>query len=115
MGVMKPIARRVAIMVVATAAALFVAMILIEVWVRLRWDDTKGTPGFFLTDAVRGQRLAPGYDGWFAGVPVRINALGFRDRRNYLLEKPPGTFRIFVLGDSVTFGHGTLDDTTYPA
>lgn len=91
-----------------------VAMVLIEAWVRLRWDDTKGTPGFFLTDAVRGQRLAPGYDGWFAGVPVRINTLGFRDRRNYTLEKPPGTFRILVLGDSVTFGHGTLDDTTYP-
>ena len=57
-------------------------------WVRLRWDDTRGTPGFFLTDAARGQRLAPGYDGWFAGVPVRINSLGFRDRRDYTLEKP---------------------------
>ena len=111
---MRSIARRVAIMGVATAAALCVAMILIEVWVRLRWDDTKGTPGFFLTDAARGQRLAPGYDGWFAGVPVRINSLGFRDRRDYTLEKPANTIRILVLGDSVTFGHGALDDTTYP-
>jgi hypothetical protein len=91
-----------------------VCMVLVEVWVRLRWDDRQGRPGFFLTDANRGQRLAPGYDGWFAGVPVRINSLGFRDRREYSLDKPPGTFRIIVLGDSLTFGHGTLDDTTYP-
>ena len=111
---MKPIARRVAIMAVATAAAVFAAIVLVEAWVRLRWDDTRGTPGFFLTDAAQGQRLAPGYAGWFAGVPVRINSLGFRDSRDYTLEKPADTIRILVLGDSVTFGHGTLDDTTYP-
>ncbi|HUQ87604.1 MAG TPA: GDSL-type esterase/lipase family protein [Vicinamibacterales bacterium] len=89
-------------------------MIAIELWVRMRWDDKQGRPGFFLTDANRGQRLSPGYDGWFAGVPVRINSMGFRDRKEYSLEKSANTFRILVLGDSVTFGHGTLDETTYP-
>lgn len=89
-------------------------MVLIEAWVRVRWDSKRGTPGFFLSDPVRGNRLAPGYQGWFAGVPVRINSLGFRDWREYATEKRPGTFRILVLGDSVTFGHGTLDETTYP-
>jgi hypothetical protein len=98
----------------ATAAATVVAMAAVEVWVRVRWDQAKGQPGFFLSDASRGQRLAPGYDGWFAGVPVRINNLGFRDRRDYSLAKAPHTFRILVFGDSVTFGHGTLDTTTYP-
>ena len=98
----------------ATAIATLMAMLVIEVWVRWQWDDAKGRPGFFLTDASRGQRLAPDYDGWFAGVPVRINSLGFRDRRDYSLEKPASTFRILVFGDSVTFGHGTLDTTTYP-
>ena len=102
------------IAVPAALAAALVAALAIEVWVRIAWDESRGTPGFFLTDAARGQRLAPGYDGWFAGVPVRINSLGFRDRRDYALEKPPNTLRILVLGDSVTFGHGTLDDTTYP-
>jgi hypothetical protein len=98
----------------ATLVASALAMIVIELWVRWQWDETKGRPGFFLTDATRGQRLAANYDGWFAGVPVRTNSLGFRDRRDYSLDKPPGVFRILVLGDSVTFGHGTLDDTTYP-
>ncbi len=106
--------RRIAVASAAAMVAMFLAMVLIEIWVRVQWDETRGTPGFFLTDARRGQRLAPGYDGWFAGVPVRINSLGFRDRREYSLDKPANTFRILVLGDSVTFGHGTLDDTTYP-
>lgn len=98
----------------ATLIACVLSAVLIEGWVRIRWDSKRGTPGFFLSDPVRGNRLAPGYEGWFAGVPVRINSLGFRDRRDYSVAKPPGTFRILILGDSVTFGHGTLDDTTYP-
>lgn len=85
-----------------------VLVLLIEAWVRVSWDPRKGTPGFFVSDPVRGQRLAENYDGWFAGVPVHINALGFRDTRDYDLRKGPTTFRILVLGDSVTFGHGAL-------
>ena len=78
----------------------------IEIWVRASWDPHKGSPGLFLTDPIRGQRLAPNYVGWFAGIPLRINNLGFRDDRDYQLAKSPRTFRILVLGDSVTFGHG---------
>ena len=103
---------------VLTIPALMIAtvtsMVLIEVWVRWRWDDRRGTPGFYISDAELGQRLAPGYDGWFAGVPVRINRLGFRDARDYSIEKSPKTFRILVFSDSVTFGHGALSETTYP-
>jgi len=80
----------------------------VEVWVRATWDLHKGRPGFFLSDARRGQRLAAGYDGWFAGIPVHINSLELRDSREYDLTKKPNTFRILVLGDSVTFGHGSV-------
>jgi lysophospholipase L1-like esterase len=98
----------------ATLLAAVVAAIAIESWVRLSWDDRRGRPGFYVSDAELGQRLSPNYDGWFAGVPVKINALGFRDDRDYALDKREGTFRILVVGDSVTFGHGTRSDTTYP-
>ena len=94
--------------------AALLAVVAVEVWVRWSWDERRGRPGFYVSDAVLGQRLAPNYDGWFAGVPVKINALGFRDDRDYGIEKPAGGFRILVLGDSVTFGHGTRSDTTYP-
>ena len=98
----------------AAIATITVAAIAIEIWVRVSWDERRGTPGFFLSDAARGQRLAAGYTGWFAGVPVKVNSLGFRDPREYSLTKPPGAFRILVLGDSVTFGHGAQFETTYP-
>lgn len=101
----------------STLPALVVSLLLasaIEIWVRATWNPKRGTPGLFLTDAVRGQRFAPNYNGWFAGVPVHINNLGFRDPRDYALAKSPKTFRIVFLGDSVTFGHSSVYEHTYP-
>ncbi|MGE0865656.1 MAG: SGNH/GDSL hydrolase family protein, partial [Vicinamibacterales bacterium] len=105
------------LLLVGVPAALLSALLaatLIELWVRAGWDDGRGTPGFYVSDAALGQRLGAGYDGWFAGVPVKINNLGFRDTRDYALAKSPGTVRVLVLGDSVTFGHGATFETTYP-
>ena len=104
---------------VTVTIPVFVAAVLVvaggvELWVRARWNPKNGTPGLFLSDARRGQRFAPNYDGWFAGVPVHINNLGFRDPRDYSTAKRPGTFRIVFLGDSVTFGHGSVYEHTYP-
>ena len=99
---------------IASGIAAMVCVLAIEIWVRSAWDESRGTPGFFVSDPVLGQRLAANYDGWFAGVPAHTNSLGFRDTREYPLSKAPGTFRILVLGDSVTFGHGALYETSYP-
>ena len=98
----------------AIAAATVIALVAVELWVRVSWDARRGKPGFYLSDPVRGFRLGENYHGWFAGVPVHINSLGLRDPREYQLAKKPNTFRILVLGDSVTFGHGSLYETTYP-
>jgi hypothetical protein len=109
-----PLRKLVTVALPTALLALCVCMIAVESWVRWRWDPRRGMPGFFVADAQLGQRLAPGYDGWFAGVPVKINSLGFRDPREYAVDKPAGAYRILVLGDSVTFGHGAIYDATYP-
>lgn len=48
----------------------------------------------------------------YVGVPVRINALGLRDRE-VAVPKPPGVFRVLAVGDSVTFGFGVRLEDTY--
>jgi len=105
-------------LLLVTLPAIVIGVVLmaagVEAWVRASWDVKKGVPGFFLSDPVRGQRLAANYTGWFAGVPVHINSLELRDPREYPLEKDSRTFRILVLGDSVTFGHGSVYEHTYP-
>src|SRR5206468_9067960 len=107
--------RRLLVIALPSAAiATLLGAAAVEVWVRATWDTRKGRPGFFLSDPVRGQRLAAGYDGWFAGVPVHVNSLELRDPREYELAKRANTFRILVLGDSVTFGHGSVYEHTYP-
>lgn len=110
----RAIVKFLAISVPAALIAVLLLACAVEVWTRARWEPLKGTPGFALSDPVRIQRLAPGYRGWFAGVPVSINRLGFRDDREYALDKSPRTFRIIVLGDSVTFGHGSVFEHAYP-
>ncbi|HEY5998020.1 MAG TPA: SGNH/GDSL hydrolase family protein [bacterium] len=59
-------------------------------------------------------RLRRGVRKYFAGIDdVTINSSGFRGPE-VSQEKPAGTTRIVVLGDSVSFGHGVPDDAPYP-
>ena len=81
----------------AAFVAAIVMALLVEVWVRWSWDTTRGTPGFLVSHPTRGQRLGINYAGWFAGVPVTTNALGFRSTRDDRVPKNPNTFRILVL------------------
>ncbi|MBI4354494.1 MAG: hypothetical protein HY595_04590 [Candidatus Omnitrophica bacterium] len=90
------------------------ATLLLELGIRLTWDQRQGVPGLVLGHPTRVELLAPNYRGYFAGQPLRTNNLGFRDNRDYELRKRPGVFRIVVLGDSVTFGHGCRFEETWP-
>lgn len=98
----------------ATIVAIACAAISIEFWVRSTWDPLKGSPGLFESSPTRIEQLAPNYEGYYTGVPLKTNNLGFRDNRDYEVAKGPSTIRIAILGDSVTFGHGSLYESTYP-
>ena len=59
-------------------------------------------PEFYQPDASRGYALRPGMKGWYRKEGksfVTINSDGLRDREHAKV-KPPGTFRIALLGDS---------------
>jgi hypothetical protein len=110
----RSLAKFLKITIPVTVISVLVLALLVEIVIRVTWDEKKGRPGFFIRSDTRLEMLSPNYSGWYGGVPVRINNLGFRDPRDYDLAKKPNTFRIIVLGDSVTFGHGSIYESTYP-
>lgn len=57
--------------------------------------------------------LRPSYQVDLEGQPIRTNSAGFRDVE-FVPEKPQGTFRIAIVGDSVTFGWGVAVEEAYP-
>jgi hypothetical protein len=97
-----------------TFPAILIALLCAEGISRLTWDHKLGTPGFSLPHTVRGWELAKNYSGHWEGTPAKTNNLGFRDNQDYAIEKGEKTFRIMVLGDSVTFGAGANYKETWP-
>lgn len=85
------------------AAALLLALAAVEIYLRV--DDRRRDEQFWtlrMPDPVRGWALRPSYAGWVLNenrVWVEINSDGMRDRE-HPVEKPPGTLRVAVLGDS---------------
>ncbi len=63
-------------------------------------------------DPVLDYRRIPGTSWIYNNLRYDINRSGWRDR-DYQLERPPGVFRIVVLGDSVTNGHGVEMEEIY--
>lgn len=57
--------------------------------------------------------LKPDQDQIYMSVPVRTNQWGMRDR-DYTLEKPPGVFRIGLIGASNDMGYGVEVEKIYP-
>lgn len=56
--------------------------------------------------------MKPGSHYQWQGIPVDINSHGLRGPET-TYAKPPGTFRILSLGDSVTMGWGVREEATY--
>ena len=57
--------------------------------------------------------LIPNAQGVLYDQEIRINSYGMRDEET-TTKKPGDTFRIAVLGDSVTFGYGVSKEESYP-
>ena len=74
-----------------------------SVWSFLRASD----------DPVLAYELIPGAQGSGFGTEVSVNSLGFRGPE-IAPDKPQGTQRIAVLGDSITFGNDLSLEETYP-
>jgi len=64
-------------------------------------------------NAEMSHRHRPNSEAFLMGVNVKINSLGLRDRE-ITKAKPPGTYRIVVLGDSTTLGWGVRFEELYP-
>lgn len=54
----------------------------------------------------------PDVEYLWEGIPVRINSYGLRTDE-FQVPKPPGTYRILNLGDSIAFGWETRLEDTY--
>lgn len=69
---------------------------------------------YFEADPSTGYRLQPGGIGHYQmNIPAVANSHGHRDVE-VTLEKPPGVFRILVLGDSFTVGANVRQEEAYP-
>jgi len=80
-------------------ASLVVGLLIFELFLRAAGYTY---PIFYEPDAVRGYRLQPDHEGWQTKegrAYVRVNGDGLRDRE-HAKEKPAGTLRVAVLGDS---------------
>lgn len=90
------------------------ALLIAEVGVRIanRWF-----PYFYCYDAARGWGLRPDTAGYYrreGGSWVRVNADGFRGP-DFPKNKPPGTIRIAVIGDSYTQAMQVPEEDTFAA
>jgi len=83
--------------------------------------QAKSPPDWVSIGKTSAARPLPGLLGWelvpsaavmFKGAPFHVNRWGMRDR-DYTFEKPPGTYRIALLGSSHAAGSGVGDDETF--
>ena len=93
------VVKRVLANLLLVISGLGVSLLIAELGLRLACISY---PAFHRVDEITGIALIPGAEGWYrteGEAYVRINNAGFRDQ-DHTKEKPDGTLRIAVLGDS---------------
>ncbi|HZT61267.1 MAG TPA: hypothetical protein VFA21_21855 [Pyrinomonadaceae bacterium] len=103
---------RLRVKLAVVAASVVVALLIFEAFLRVIGFTY---PIFYQPDEVRGYSLRPGMEGWYRKEGesfVRINSDGLRDRE-HAKQKPPGTFRVAVVGDSYAEAFQVEQDKTF--
>lgn len=116
---------RVLAMIIPTVVLLVLGLIALELFAR--WSYGRPSMHFGVEmwkyakllkikaeNAEMSHRHRPGASAFLMGAEMKINSLGLRDREDITKEKPPGTYRIVVLGDSTTVGWGVPFEKLYP-
>jgi lysophospholipase L1-like esterase len=94
-------------------------LVLVETMLRTFYPQYGGKePGQF--HPILGVSLIPNFEGVHIAyghenvTNIHTNSLGFRDSE-VQIPKPENVFRILVLGDSMTFGLGVMEEEAFPA
>lgn len=90
-----------------------VILVVLEAMCHVVLLSNDSLPVDFAPDPYMAYRMVPGRGVSSLGVPFEINARGLRGPE-IVTPKPPGVYRILVLGDSVTLGYGVPDEVSYP-
>jgi len=93
---------------IAVAVGLVFALAIVEVGLRFR---APGDHRYMTSDPLFHHRLKANLRTRVGGVEFNTNSLGLRDRE-VTRPKPPGVFRVLMLGDSFTEGAGLPIETT---
>jgi lysophospholipase L1-like esterase len=100
--------RSAALMLITALLCLLVAECVLR-----QTDVLEFPPAVSKGHPTRGYTLRPGFSGETAyGVPVRINAFGFRSPE-IAVPKPAALRRVVILGDSVTFAEGVAEEESF--
>ena len=88
----------------------------IELLARLKYTPQKYNDFgvIFDYDKDRAFRLKKNFSGTYAEKPFTTNSFGYRSPE-ITLEKPEGTKRVLMVGDSITFGDGIFSNEIYPS
>lgn len=95
----KPKETRWIFKILLVAIGIFNGLLIMEIFLRVTGYSY---PMFYQTDTTRGFSLSPQMKGWYrkeGETFIEINSEALRDRE-HLIDKPEGTIRIALLGDS---------------
>jgi lysophospholipase L1-like esterase len=115
-GKTKRLLKRLLAATIATFVALALAEVLLRALDPLGAEDVaqrEALAGKVIRNGKAGLELVPGGRASYLGHEIVIGSHGMRNRETPI-AKPPDTYRILVLGDSIAFGFGVAEKDAFP-